>query len=155
MSDTYLLHDKEEVLKNLRIMDRRCSEEQPVRVNCLTGAKYLDCDVEKKTVYMEYPVRDWELNIAGRLHGGVICTMLDLIAGTAVFTFTGNWNPTVDMTVQFLRPANLGDVLCGEGTIISAGRRLFHIESKLYDKKSGKPVASALITYARINTAGK
>ena len=60
---------------------------------------------------------------------------------------SSGWCPTVDIDVRFISFGNLGDVLIGTGRIVTAGRRIFHMESSLVDKATSKLVATSTSTY--------
>lgn len=147
MANSFLLTDKEAVMRNLKKIEEENSNIHSDRVNGLMAADYVDCDIDARTVTIEFQVKPWELNRAGVLHGGVICTMLDHAAGAALIAFTGGWCPTVDIDVRFISFGNLGDVLIGTGRIVTAGRRIFHMESSLVDKATSKLVATSTSTY--------
>ena len=139
---------KSDVMKYLSLMDGE-NHSCPDRVNGMMNPKYLDCDIDKRTVTIEYTTAHWEANRVGILHGGVICTMLDHGAGAAVSAYVGEWCPTVDLDVHFLRQGHIGEDLVVIGEIIHLGRRAVHAEAKLYEKLSGKLIATCLGTYLR------
>lgn len=60
---------------------------------------------------------------------------------------------TVDMTINFLRPAMVLPLLA-EARALRAGRRLFTAEVRISEEASGKLVAQATTTYALSDTAG-
>ena len=147
MANSFLITDKTTVMRNLNKIAAENAGEHRERVNGLMNADYVDCDVDNLTVTLEFKVKPWELNRAGFLHGGVICTMLDHTAGAAASSFTGSWCPTVDMDVRFISFGKPGDVLIATGRIVSAGRKILHMESSLTDKATGRLIATATSTY--------
>ena len=147
MANTFLLTDRNAVMENLKRIETENAGEHKERVNGLMAANYVDCDVYNLTVTLEFQIRPWELNRAGFLHGGIICTMLDHTAGATASSFTGSWCPTVDMDVRFISFGKPGDVLIGTGRIVSAGRKILHMEADLSDKATGRLIATATSTY--------
>ena len=147
MANSFLLTDKESVMQNLKNIHAENTGGHRERVNGLMAADYVDCDPDKHTVTLEFHVKEWELNRVGFLHGGVICTMLDHTAGAAASSFTGSWCPTVDMDVRFISFGKPGDVLIGTGRIVSAGRKILHMDAGLSDKATGRLIATATSTY--------
>ena len=147
MANSLLITDKATVMKNLKKIEAENATDHENRVNGLMAADYVDCDVDRHTVTLEFHVKEWELNRAGFLHGGVICTMLDHTAGAAASSFTGSWCPTVDMDVRFISFGKPGDVLVGTGRIVSAGRKILHMEAGLSDKATGRLIATATAAY--------
>ena len=57
---------------------------------------------------------------------------------------------TVDLTINFLRPA-LSLPLIAEATALRAGRRLFTADVRISEENTGKLVAQATTTYALSN----
>jgi len=82
------------------------------------------------------------------LHGGVIATLLDAAATFALIQATGvDWG-TVDLRVDFVRPAPAG-LLLAAGTVVHAGRRLGRASAELTDPATGRLLASAIGTFVR------
>lgn len=74
-------------------------------------------------------VREDHLNLNGTIHGGVIATMHDNIAGMIV-RFETNLNcVTVDLSIHYVKPAFQGEDLCATGTIINEGRKIVMVDS--------------------------
>ena len=76
------------------------------------------------------------LNPGGTVHGGVAATLLDSCMGLAVRTMLprGVVSTTLEFKISFLRPVmpDTG-VLCAEGKVIAAGRRIGTAEGWLRD----------------------
>jgi uncharacterized protein (TIGR00369 family) len=82
------------------------------------------------------------------LHGGVIATLLDTAATFALIGATGaDWG-TVDLRVDFVRPAPAGQLLAG-ATAVQVGRRLGRASAELTDPATGRLLASAVGTFVR------
>ena len=91
-------------------------------------------EVEEGNVKMKFSTEKYMLNPIGILHGGIMATMLDEVMGAASFTLgrpTGY--ATINMNVDYLSPARVGDVIYGTGKVLRAGKTVLHIESKLYN----------------------
>lgn len=82
------------------------------------------------------------------LHGGVIATLLDTAATFALIQATGTDWGTVDLRVDFVRPAPAGP-LTAEATAVQIGRRLGRASAELTDPSSGQLIATAAGTFAR------
>jgi uncharacterized protein (TIGR00369 family) len=76
----------------------------------------------------------------GALHGGVIATLIDTAASYAVMARTGRSIATVDMRVDYHRPA-LSPEYRVEGSIVRLGRTMATADARVYDDK-GALVAS-------------
>ncbi len=82
----------------------------------------------------------------GYTHGGILATMVDLVADWAIATKLGRPFPTVDMRVDYHRPAMKG-TLTVRGKVIRLGSTFTTAEATVEDA-SGKLLASGRGTYA-------
>jgi uncharacterized protein (TIGR00369 family) len=88
--------------------------------------------VEEGSVGVQFQVREEMCNPAAILHGGVISGMLDEVAGIAVFSLgRDRFFTSVNLQVDFLRPAHLGDEVTVNAQVIRAGKRIIHLEAQL------------------------
>lgn len=79
------------------------------------------------------------------LHGGVIAALVDIAGHAAVASKVRHSVPTVDMRVDFLRPAG-GKEIIAHAKIIKLGRTLSLVDIRLTDDQS-KVVAVGRATY--------
>lgn len=87
-------------------------------------------------------------NPLGTVHGGVISTMLDTVAGCAVHTTlaAGEGYTSLDLTVKFLRAVTVDSGrLRAEGKVLQRGRRTALAQGQLFDA-SDRLVAHATST---------
>jgi uncharacterized protein (TIGR00369 family) len=84
---------------------------------------------------------------AAFLHGGVVATVLDTTATFALIGATGTDWSTVDLRVDYLRPAPAGR-LEARGRAVQVGRRLGRATADLF-AGSDRLVACATGTFAR------
>jgi uncharacterized protein (TIGR00369 family) len=87
-------------------------------------------------------------SIPGRLHGGVVASLLDSAGTWALIATTGEVFTTVDLRVDFLRPTPPGDVVVS-GTIVSCGTSVARASSSLVDGE-GRLCATATGTFVRV-----
>lgn len=83
-------------------------------------------------------------------HGGVIAGYMDGVLGLAalyVSSENGNLVSTVEFKINFLSPVRLGDVLIGEGKVISKGNRIIVTEGRIFKEKTNELVAIAVGTF--------
>ncbi len=73
-------------------------------------------------------------------HGGILAALIDLTADYAVAAKAGRGAPTVDMRVDYLRPARPG-VLRTRGHVVKLGKTLAVAEATVHDE-SGAAVAT-------------
>ena len=83
------------------------------------------------------------LNRIGRLHGGVLATLIDTACGYAG-TFAVDGRPrnalTLALTTQFLAPAHAGQLLTATGRRTGGGRRIFFAAAEVHDE-AGRLIA--------------
>ncbi len=89
----------------------------------------------------EYVVRDELTNPAGVLHGGAASAMLDDLIGAMVFTLGRAYAFTsVNLNVDFLHAARVGDILTTTAEAIRAGKNIIHCEGRIV-AANGKIIA--------------
>jgi uncharacterized protein (TIGR00369 family) len=124
--------DRESVLK--RVEQALASPEQVFGNFFLS--RLLDLTVsyddENQRCIVDLPFSDFLRNPQGSLHGGVVATAMDISMGHLCHRYLST-AMTVDMQLRFLRPL-YGPSRCEAG-FLRVGRRIVHIESRLYDDK--------------------
>ena len=80
------------------------------------------------------------------LHGGVISAAADIAGDYAVATHAGVEVPTIDLRIDFLRPARRGS-LVARGTTVRVGRTVGVADVHVFDE-AGTLVAVARAIYA-------
>jgi uncharacterized protein (TIGR00369 family) len=115
------------------------------------GWELLDVDPDQGTVRVAFQAREEFLNPAGVIQGGFLAAMLDDTLGPALVATlpAEQFGATLDLHVQFLRPAHPGRLL-GEGRVVKRGKEVAFLAGELIGP-DGKPVAVATAT-ARIQS---
>lgn len=89
---------------------------------------------------------EWVVNPeGGYTHGGILATLVDLTADWALVSRTGRGVPTIDLRVDYHRPAR-GN-LRATGKVIKFGRQFSVAEAQIFDAE-GQLVASGRGVYA-------
>lgn len=89
---------------------------------------------------------EWVVNFeGGYTHGGILAALVDLTADWALVSRTGKGVPTIDLRVDYHRPAK-GD-LRAKGTVIKFGKQFSVAEAQVFDGE-GNLVASGRGVYA-------
>jgi uncharacterized protein (TIGR00369 family) len=89
---------------------------------------------------------EWVVNPDRRYtHGGILAALVDLGADWALVSRTGRGVPTIDMRVDYHRPAMPGDLIV-KGRVVKAGGQFSVAEAEVYDK-DGALVASGRGVY--------
>jgi uncharacterized protein (TIGR00369 family) len=110
------------------------------------GLAFVEIDGERGTIETKFEARAEFLNPAGNVQGGFLAAMLDDTMGTALSATLdlAQFAPTVNLNVQFHRPARLGP-LKGLGRVLMRGRETCHASAELW--QSDKIVATATGTF--------
>jgi uncharacterized protein (TIGR00369 family) len=106
-------------------------------------------DDENQRTCVDLPFADFLRNPQGSLHGGVIATAMDISMGHLCNRYLST-AVTIETQLRFFRPVN-GPSRC-EGRLLRPGRRIVHLESRLYDEND-KLAAYATSTWQRLEAA--
>jgi uncharacterized protein (TIGR00369 family) len=115
------------------------------------GWELVSISPEDGTIEVAFAASEAFLNPAGFIQGGFLAAMLDDTLGPALVAglSPGDFAPTTDLHVQFLRPARPGRLL-GRGRVVRRGRDVAFLAGELADE-NGVVVAVATAT-AQIRT---
>ena len=118
----------------------------PPPAPALLGWEPVAVDPEAGTIEVAFAATQQFLNSAGMVQGGLLAAMLDATLGTALLATLGpgQFAPTTDLHVQFVRPARPGR-LTGHGRVIHRGTDIAFLAGELLDD-SGQMVAAATAT---------
>ncbi|GAA3565236.1 PaaI family thioesterase [Nonomuraea rosea] len=110
------------------------------------GWELLSVDPEQGTIEVAFLASDRFVNPVGAIQGGFLAAMLDDTLGPALVATLpdGQFAPTLDLHVQFLRPARPGR-LVGRGKVVRRGRQVCFMSGELLGP-DGEPVAVATAT---------
>jgi uncharacterized protein (TIGR00369 family) len=112
----------------------------------LLGWELVAVDPDAGTIEVAFAASERFLNPVGVIQGGFVAAMLDDTLGPALVATLGpgQFAPTTDLHVQFLRPARPGR-LTGRGRVVRRGRDVAFLAGELVDE-SGEIVAVASAT---------
>jgi acyl-CoA thioesterase len=115
-------------------------------------SRFLDLDIsyddEEQTCQVVLPYAAHLCNPQGSVHGGVIATAMDISMGHLCHRFLST-AVTVEMQLRFFRPlAGPGRI---EGRVLRPGRRIVHLESRLFDE-DGRMAVLATASWYRLDT---
>lgn len=119
-------------------------ESSPKGINSLMQYQLYDCSFEEKTLDCIFPVEEWMLNPSGAMHGGLICTAIDITFGTLSIFLTDNGSPTVKLDVSFVRPIKMGDIVLVKAKCINNGKTLSHLTGEALSMKTGRVCATSI-----------
>jgi len=108
----------------------------------LTVIALADDGIEIKAKWRE----EWVVNPERRYtHGGVLATLIDIAADWAMVRQNGRPVPTIDLRVDYHRPAMPGD-RAARGKVVRGGAQFATAEAHIFDQ-DGKLIASGRGTY--------
>ena len=101
--------------------------------------------VDEGNVVFSMDPRDEHTNPLGTVHGGVVCTLLDSVAGCAAHTTLPPFHgyTSVEIKISYLRPVLLdGRDIFARGWVTKEGRRICFTDAEVTDA-DGKVLATA------------
>ncbi|AQZ94327.1 PaaI family thioesterase [Halopseudomonas phragmitis] len=113
----------------------------------LIGLEFRHISTGECHLYLDIDQRHF--NSTGRVHGGVVFTLLDSAMGAAAFSVLepDEVTATVECKINYTR-AVTGGTLDGRGKVVHAGTRTVVVDGEVW--QDGVLVAKALGTFARI-----
>lgn len=100
-------------------------------------------DVRERYSKVELTIDENSMNYMGSMHGGLLYTMADVAAGTAV-VYCGKQGVTLSAHTEYIKPALSGKVIA-EGKVISSGRTIKRCEVEMHSE-NGTMYAKSYIT---------
>ena len=109
------------------------------------GIEFTAIDGERGAIEVRFEAKPEFLNPAGHVQGGFLAAMLDDTMGPALVATldAGEFAPTVNLNVQFHRPAKVG-ALKGIGRVVMRGKEICQLSGELL--QDDKIVATATAT---------
>jgi len=85
----------------------------------------------------------------GILASGPIITMMDMVTSMSIWLRTQTFRPqaTLDLRVDYLRPARPGNMLIGHGECYAVTKSIAFVRGFAHDGDPAKPVANVAGTY--------
>lgn len=101
-----------------------------------------DIEPGKTSGWLE--IQDIHKQQKGLVHGGVIATVADIVAGFSAYTLVSEEDNVVtgEIKISFLRPAK-GDRLYAKGWVIRQGKTLNFCEAEVWTESEGNKVIVA------------
>ncbi|MCF6361457.1 MAG: PaaI family thioesterase [Cyclobacteriaceae bacterium] len=107
--------------------------------------------IEAGKVEGKMDLKKIHLQQAGLVHGGVIATVADIVAGFSAYSLVGLDEKVVtgELKISYLRPAK-GDVLWAKGWVLKQGRKINFCEAEVYVLNGNDPKLIAKATTSMI-----
>jgi uncharacterized protein (TIGR00369 family) len=135
-----------EAMSRLEVELARCPYHEFLR------AEAVEADADEGIVVVRLPYRA-ELGLAHEtehFHGGVLAGLIDLTGHAAIAVTRGAVSPTIDLRVDFLRPAP-PPALWAQGSVVRAGRSVARVDVDVRDA-SGVVVAQGRGTFSTVGS---
>jgi uncharacterized protein (TIGR00369 family) len=88
--------------------------------------------VEEASLTVEFVVREEMTNPGRILHGGVSASMMDDVMGMTVFSLgRENFYSTINLSVDYLLSAKVGEVIYVKSKVIRAGKTVINMECEV------------------------
>jgi len=97
----------------------------------------------------EYTPCDYQQGYPGRMHGGLVATLLDEAMGWAVYG-AARWGATARLNVRFRRPVRLDGTVRVEAWVVRVRSRLIELRAELHDAR-GETLAEADGAFMRLD----
>ena len=95
-------------------------------------AELICCDDATRTLELAFETEPWMTNPMGMVHGGVAAILLDNGMGVACHALYKRPNPTITMSINYLRPIPLNATVIVRARVTSFGRTVSHTSAELY-----------------------
>ena len=106
---------------------------------------------EEGSVTAEYIIREEMTNPAGIIHGGMVAAILDDLIGMTVYALgRPHFYTSVNLQVDFLLSARLGETINARTSIIRAGMTMINAAGELRNEE-GALLARATSNLLRVN----
>ena len=92
---------------------------------------------EPGNINYEVEVKKHHLATLSSAHGGFLAAIMDQVVGTSALsmaTLDGNVVSTVELKMNFLNGAFLGDKLLATGLVLKKGKKLIVVEGKIFNQ---------------------
>lgn len=113
------------------------------------GIELVSVDVARGACVMRLPVRPELVGDPGRqtLHGGVITALLDTLGAAATIVRGVAMPATLDLRIDYLRPASAGAELIAEAECYRTTRHIAFVRGVCHQGDSERPVANLTATF--------
>ena len=131
-------------------------EEPPRRDHFLAKLGFRDVEVEGVELAMELPNRPDLTNLRGAIQGGLIATLIDIVAGRVAMVGLepGVGVATADLSIHYLAPVIEGPARAQARTL-RRGRRIVVVNVEVYDAATDELAAASTISFAVLRPRAK
>lgn len=112
-------------------------------------------NMEDGSVMTKFSYHEYHQSYPGRVHGGLITSMLDELGLRALWAMLLNedtFGVTTKLETKFRKPVPYGEEIIGRGLIIKDSPHFCQAETGLYDKY-GTPLATCQLAYLKLDVS--
>lgn len=106
---------------------------------------------EGERTVCDYAPEDYQQGYPGRMHGGVVATLIDDAMGWAIY-HAGAWGATARLNVRYRKPVPLGERLRIEAWVVKNRNRLMEVRAEVHDSR-GALLAEGEGTFMKLDEA--
>lgn len=128
----------------VRDMVEEIGRAEPTDIFKMMPTEFVACSEKEKWLTLGYSVVSWELNPGGTMHGGMIATAMDTTMWAVLHYYSDTiYNPTMTLSVNYVRPIMAGDVLEVRAQVENMGRHAGYVMAEARRRSDGKVVATS------------
>ena len=128
---------------------KKVSEGNPIPL-----MKWLDGtlhDAQEGSLTFKHTIKPEYTNPLGILHGGIAATFMDDVIGATVFSLgKPNVYVSLNLNVDFLSKAQVGEDIYATAVVIKNGENIIHLEATI-KSEAGRIIAKATSNMAKVN----
>lgn len=111
-------------------------------------------NMEDGSVMTKFSYRDTQQSFPGRVHGGLVATMLDELGLRALWVKNSedNFGVTMTMNVKLRKPVPYNKPLIGKGLVTKENSKFFIIKTEIFNM-DGVLLAESELTYLKLDTS--
>ncbi|MDD7305165.1 MAG: PaaI family thioesterase [Peptoniphilaceae bacterium] len=114
----------------------------------LAGVELLK--IENKEGFARVRLKDESLNAIGTVHGGLLMTLADTVAGNLISNVSGRIATTAQASINYLNPCFGSEYIYAKASVIKEGKNLSTIYTEITDD-SNKLIATATFVFFHLN----
>ena len=123
-------------------------EARTTGITMAMGQEFVSADLETMTCEIRFPIRDWQLNPNGTLHGGMIATAFDNAFGAVTIYSQASQNVyTISALVNYLKPVPYGKTFLVRTKLVSMGKNVATLTGEGFIEETGELAAVSTATY--------
>ncbi len=109
-------------------------------------------NMEDGSVMTKFSYREEQQSFPGRVHGGLIATMLDELGLRALWVEMpeDTFGVTMSLNVKYRKPVPYNEPLIGKGKVVKNSSKFFTIRTEIYSAK-GVLLADGDVTYIKLD----